>query len=64
MIFKRLKKSTPEEEKQFERMLEEQKVGWKDRLSMMLSAYVIIVIPCILVLLGISALAMWMFGLL
>ena len=64
MIFKRLKKSTPEEEEQFGKMLEEQKVGWKDRLAMMLSAYVVIVIPCLLVLIGMSVLMLWVFGLL
>lgn len=64
MIFKRLKKSTPEQEKQFEDMMVEEKVSWKDRLAMMLSAYVVIVIPCLLVLIGLSALTLWLFGLL
>ena len=64
MIFKRLKKSTPEEEEQFGQMLEQEKVGWKDRLAMMLSAYVVIVIPCILVLIGLSVFTLWLFGLL
>ena len=64
MILKRLKKSTPEEEEQFGKMLEEQKVGWKDRLAMMVSAYVVIVIPCLLVLIGMSAFMLWVFGLL
>ena len=64
MIFKRLRKSTPEEEEQFGQMLEQEKVGWKDRLAMMLSAYVVIVIPCILVLIGLSVFTLWLFGLL
>ena len=64
MIFKRLRKSTPEEEEQFGQMLEQEKVGWKDRLAMMLSAYVVIVIPCILVHIGLSVFTLWLFGLL
>lgn len=64
MIFKRLRKSTPEEEEQFGKMLEEEKVGWKDKFAMMLSAYVVIVIPCLLVLIGMSVFMLWVFGLL
>ena len=64
MIFKRLRKSTPEEDERFGKMLEEEKVGWKDRFAMMLSAYVVIVIPCLLVLIGISLFMLWLFGLL
>lgn len=63
MIFKRLKKSTPEQEEAFAQMLEQEKVGWKDRLAMMLSAYVVIVIPCLLVLIGICLFMLWIFGL-
>ena len=64
MIFKRLRESTPEEEEQFGKMLEEEKVGWKDKFAMMLSAYVVIVIPCLLVLIGMSVFMLWVFGLL
>lgn len=64
MIFKRLKKSTPEEEKEFSNMMEEEKVGWKDRLAMMLSAYVVIVIPCLLILIFMCVFMLWVFGLL
>ena len=64
MIFKRLRKSTPEEDEQFGKMLEEEKVGWKDQFAMMLSAYVVIVIPCLLVLIGMSVFMLWVFGLL
>lgn len=64
MIFKRLKKSTPEEDEQFGRMLDEQKVGLKDKFAMMVSAYVVIVVPCLLILIGMSVLMLWVFGLL
>lgn len=64
MIFKRLKKSTPEQEKEFSEMMEEEKVGWKDRLAMMLSAYVVIVIPCLLILIFLCVFMLWIMGLL
>ena len=64
MIFKRLKKSTKEEEAQFSQMLEEEKVGWKDKLAMLIAAFFTIMLPCIAVLLGFAALIMWIVGLL
>lgn len=64
MIFKRLRKSTPEEEEQFGRMLEEEKVGWKDKFAMLVSAFFVIIIPCLLVLIGMSVFMLWIFGLL
>ena len=45
MIFKRLKKSTKEEEEQFSMMLEEEKVGWKDKLAMLIGAFFTIMLP-------------------
>ena len=64
MIFKRLKKSTKEEEEQFSMMLEEEKVGWKDKLAMLIAAFFTIMLPCIGVLLAFAALIMWLVGLL
>ena len=64
MIFKRLRKSTKEEEEQFGKMLDDQKVGWKDQLAMMVSAYMVLVIPSLLVLIGMSVFMLWVFGLL
>ena len=61
---KHLKKSTPEQEAQFGRMLEEEHVGWKDKLAMVLSAYLVIVGPIRLVLMGLILVAFWLFGLL
>lgn len=43
---------------------EEIKVSFVDQLLMIGTAFVVIVIPCLLVLLGLSLLSMWMFGLL
>ena len=64
MIFKRLKKSTKEEEEQFSMMLEEEKVGWKDKLAMLIAAFFTIMLPCIAVLLAFAGLIMWIIGLL
>lgn len=64
MIFKRLKKSTKEEEEQFSMMLEEEEVGWKDKLAMLIAAFFTIMLPCIGVLLAFAALIMWLVGLL
>jgi hypothetical protein len=63
MIFKRLKKSTKEEEEQFSMMLEEEKVGWKDKLAMLIAAFFTIMLPCIAVLLAFAGLIMWIIGL-
>ena len=63
MIFKRLKKSTKEEEAQFSMMLEEEEVGWKDKLAMLIAAFFTIMLPCVAVLLGFAALILWIVGL-
>ena len=62
MIFKRLKKSTKEEEAQFSRMLEEEQVGWKDKLAMLIAAFFTIMLPCIAVLVAFAALMLWLVG--
>ena len=64
MIFKRLKKSTKEEEAQFSQMFEEEKVGWKDKFAMLIAAFFTIMLPCVAVLLGFAALILWIVGLL
>lgn len=60
--WKRLKKSTPEQEDRFQEMLKEEKVSWKDRFAMLLAAYVSILLPCAIILVALALLAMWMFG--
>ena len=64
MIFKRLNKSTKEQEDQFGRMLEEEKVGCADKFAMLIAAFFTIMLPCIAVLLGFAGLIMWIIGLL
>ncbi|MDE6923527.1 MAG: hypothetical protein K2P01_08230 [Oscillospiraceae bacterium] len=66
MIWRRLKKYAggqeqkppPEEER------EKIRVSFWERLVMTLSAYVVILLPCLLVLIGLCLLLCWMFGLL
>lgn len=62
MIFKRLKKSTPEQEQEFKDMLEEQQVGPKDRFAMSISALLVIVLPCFLILALFGFLMLLLFG--
>ena len=63
MIFKRLKKTTKEEEAQFSQMFEEENVGWKDKLAMLIAAFFTIMLPCVAVLLGFAAVILWILGL-
>ena len=63
MIFKRLKKSTKEEEEQFSLMMEEEQVGWKDKFAMLIAAFFTIILPCVAVLLGFAGLMMWILSL-
>lgn len=66
MLFfrKRLRKSTPEEFKRFQEDMQNEGVKFKDKVAMVLSAYLIIVLPCLLILIGISLLAMFLLGML
>ena len=60
--WKNLKKSTPEQEEQFKEMLYEEKVTWKDRIAMVLAAYLTILLPCALILAAVGLLLIWIFG--
>ena len=66
MLFfrKRLRKSTPEEFNRFHEDMQNEDVKFKDKVAMVLSAYLIIVLPCLLILIGISLLAMFLLGML
>ena len=59
---KRLKKSTKEDEVAFGEMMQEEKIGFKDGFAMLVSAFLVIVLPCLLLLVGLSALAMLILG--
>ena len=61
-IFKRIKKSTPEMEQDFRDRLEQEQVSFTDKLLMIGTAFFVLVLPSILILLGIAFFSMWVFG--
>lgn len=62
MIWKRLKKSTPESERDFKERMSDEELPLQDKVLMVLTSFVMIVLPCALVLIGMSLLIMWIFG--
>ena len=62
MIWGRLKKSTPETEEAFARQLDEAKITGKDRFAMVLAAFLVIFLPCALILGGFGFLILLLFG--
>ena len=64
MIWKRIRKSSQEEEENFQKELREASVSFREKLVMTLTAYVVIVLPCLLLLIGLSAFMLWIMGLL
>ena len=62
MIFKRLKKSTKEDEQQFRQMMEDEKVGCADKFAMLVAAFFTIMLPCIAIIVAFAALIMWLVG--
>lgn len=61
MIWKRLKKPDPNAVEALSERFEEQKVGWKDRFAMIVSAYVVLLLPCLALLVAFSLLILWLF---
>ncbi len=62
MIWNRIKPPDPEKEEQFHQQMKDVKLSWKDKLAMVLSAFVVLFLPALLVVLGIALLALWAFG--
>lgn len=62
-VFKRLHEPIDEIEQEPNENEEKIKVSFGDQLVMMGTAFIVIVIPCVLVLLALSLLSMWIFGL-
>ena len=60
----RIPKPDPEKEREKIEQLSQEEVSWKDKLAMILSAYLVIGLPVILVLLALVLGCMWMFGML
>ncbi len=59
---KRLKKSIKEDEIAFGEMIKKEEIGFKDGFAMIVSAFFVIVLPCLLILVGLSTLAMLVLG--
>ena len=68
MIWKRLKKYANEQEERVEEEnrapQEDLHISFWEQLLMVLTAYVVILIPCLLILIGLYLLVSWLFGLL
>ncbi len=64
MIWKRLKKSSPENESDFKERMSDERLPVQDKVIMILTSFVVIVLPCALILIGMSLLMLWVFGLL
>lgn len=62
-VFKRLHEPIDEIEQEPNENEEKIKVSFGDQLVMIGTAFIVIVIPCVLVLLALSLLSMWIFGL-
>ena len=57
----RLKKSTKEQEAAFREQMQEEKIGWKDGLAMVIAGFLTIVLPCLLFLLVVCGVAFHLF---
>ncbi len=56
------KSATNEELREFRDRMSDEKITAKDRFAMILSAMLVIVLPCLLVLLGLGFLMLFLFG--
>lgn len=61
---KKLKKITPEQEREFRENIQKENITFKDKIAMILSAYLVIVLPCLIVLVLLSLFVMFLFGIL
>ena len=64
MIWKRINQVTPEQEQEFQERMSQENVSVADKVIMVITSFFVIVIPCAVVLIGISLLTLWIFGLL
>ena len=62
MIWRRLKKASKKDQEEFKERLREADLPWKDKFAMIASAFFVIVLPCLLVLVALSLFVMWIFG--
>lgn len=59
---RKLRKATKKQEQEFSEKLEQEQVGLRDGLAMVLSAFVTIILPCLLILCGMGFLMLLLFG--
>ena len=62
MIWRRLKKATREQEEEFRERMSDEQVTAKDRFAMVLSAFLVVVLPCLAVLVAFGLLILLLFG--
>ncbi len=64
MLFfrKKLKKASKEDDELLARAMEENNVGFKDKIAMVFSAFLVLVLPSLLMLLALSCFVMFLFG--
>lgn len=60
-IFRKLKKASQKDEEAFREQMQEEKVGIKDAVAMIIAGFLTIVLPCLLVLLLICGVAFLIF---
>ncbi len=60
--FRKLKRSTREQEENFASAMEESDVGAKDTFAMIISGFLVIVLPCLLILLAMAGVMLLLFG--
>ena len=61
LFWKRLKKATREEEEAFRKAVQDENLGCKDVFAIVASAFMVIVLPCLLVLLALGGLMLLLF---
>ncbi len=64
MIWRRLKKSTKEDDENFAKMMDDEKVSFKERMLMVLTAYGVIMVPTVLILLAFGFVILLVVGIL
>ncbi len=62
MIWRRLKKASKEDEERFREQMANADLTFKDKIAMVISAYAVLLLPCIGILLILSVIVLWIFG--
>lgn len=62
MIWKKIKKPDPEKEAKWREDIKNERISFKDTAAILISAFVIIILPVMLILFALGFLMMWMFG--